>query len=128
MLLFNAAHSAFLMYGIEGNSWIALGDPVGPDDDKAELVWSLREMCDRYGGRLVFYQVEESDLSLYVDLGLSLYRLGEEAHVSLPDFSLDGGARRGLRHAHHRARQAGLNSTAAVLCRGCLTAGAEADI
>jgi len=109
MLLFNPAGSAFLMYGIKGDSWIALGDPVGADDEQAELVWRFREMCDRFGGRVVFYQVEERYLSLYVDLGLSLYRLGEEARVSLPPFSLEGGERRGLRYAHHRAQRAGLD-------------------
>lgn len=109
MLLFNPERTAFLMYGIQGDSWIALGDPVGPEQDLAELVWSFREMCDRNGRRLVFYQVEERNLSLYVDLGLSLYRLGEEASVALPTFTLDGGSRRGLRNAHHRALRAGLS-------------------
>jgi len=109
MLLFNAGDSAFLMYGIQGDSWIALGDPVGAPEEQAELVWRFREMCDRFGGRLVFYQVEERDLSLYVDLGLSLYRLGEEARVALQTFSLEGGDRRGLRHTHSRAQRAGLS-------------------
>lgn len=108
MLLFNAAGTAFLMYGIEGDSWIALGDPVGPDEEMAELVWAFREMCDRYAGRLVFYQVEEDYLSLYVDLGLTIYKLGEEGHVPLPTFALEGGERRGLRQAHNRAARAGL--------------------
>jgi phosphatidylglycerol lysyltransferase len=108
MVLFNPQNTAFVMYGIRGESWIVLGDPVGPEDEMADLVWRLHEMCDQYAGRLVFYQVEERYLALYVDLGFNLYRLGEEARVPLATFSLDGGDRKGLRHTYHRAARANL--------------------
>jgi len=35
------------MYGIEGRSWVVLGDPVGPQEEWAELIWRFREMGDR---------------------------------------------------------------------------------
>ena len=38
------------MYGIEGRSWVGMGDPIGQVEEYAELVWSFREMCDRYDG------------------------------------------------------------------------------
>jgi phosphatidylglycerol lysyltransferase len=41
-------------------------------------------------------------------MGLSLYRLGEEAIVPLRGFSLEGSERRTLRQAYHRAGRAGL--------------------
>ena len=31
-LLFNEARTAFVMYGVQGRTWVALGDPVGPED------------------------------------------------------------------------------------------------
>jgi phosphatidylglycerol lysyltransferase len=46
-------------------------------------------------------------LSLYVDLGLAAMKIGEEARVSLVDFSLDGAARADLRQAHRRAQRDG---------------------
>ena len=33
-LLFNERGDAFIMYGVEGRSWIALGDPVGPRQEQ----------------------------------------------------------------------------------------------
>jgi phosphatidylglycerol lysyltransferase len=104
-LLFSNACDAFLMYQINGRSWVALGDPIGARDAQEELVWRFRELSDRHGGWTVFYQVSAERLPLYVDLGLAAMKLGEEARVSLPDFSLDGSARAELRTQRRRAER-----------------------
>jgi phosphatidylglycerol lysyltransferase len=98
---------AFLMYAVSGKSWVALGDPVGPEEAREELAWRFLERVDRYGGCPVFYQVGEEGLHLYVDLGLSLVKLGEEARVPLADFSLQGSARKKLRYAIRRVEELG---------------------
>jgi phosphatidylglycerol lysyltransferase len=107
-LLFSEGGDAFLMYAVEGRSWIAMGDPVGPPRAGTELAWHLRELSDRHGGIACFYQVGPDALPRYLDMGLALFRLGEEAIVPLADFSLDGSARRPLRQAYHRAQREGL--------------------
>jgi phosphatidylglycerol lysyltransferase len=106
-LLFSDSGEGFLMYGVHGRSWVALGDPVGPPQDQAELAWKFRELTDRFDGRAVFYQVDPENLPLYVDLGLSLFKIGEEARVPLAAFSLDGAAHRDLRYARRRAQREG---------------------
>lgn len=98
MLLFNESKTAFVMYGVDGRSWVALGDPVGPESEKAELVWRFRELCERHGAWSVFYEVDQSRLSLYLDAGLTLLKLGEEARVPLESFSLEGSGRKEFRH------------------------------
>jgi phosphatidylglycerol lysyltransferase len=85
------------MYGVEGRSWVALGDPVGPDSEVEELAWRFRELSDRHGGWTVFYEISKEYLPLYLDLGLSLLKFGEHARVSLTTFSLEGKSRRSLR-------------------------------
>ncbi len=100
---------AFLMYQVRGRSWVVLGDPVGGPDATSRLAWRLREMADRHAGRTVFYQVGAGNLPLYLDLGLQVIKLGEEASVPLADFTLDGPARRDLRQAHRRAQREGLS-------------------
>jgi phosphatidylglycerol lysyltransferase len=82
---------------VSGRSWVALGDPVGDPADRQELAWRFRELADRHGGWTVFYEVGVAQLPLYIDLGLTLLKLGEEARVPLADFSLDGSNRKGLR-------------------------------
>ena len=106
-LLFAAAGDAFLMYRIAGRSWIALGDPVGPPARREELIWRFRELVDEHAGRTVFYEVGGDSLPLYVDLGLTLIKLGEEAMVPLATFSLEGKARAELRTSLRRAEREG---------------------
>jgi phosphatidylglycerol lysyltransferase len=106
-LLFNDRESAFIMYGIEGRSWVALGDPVGPEEEWAELAWRFREMADRHGGWTVFYEVGRENLHIYLDLGLTLLKIGEEARVRLKTFVLEGRARKNLRQTCHRAESEG---------------------
>lgn len=105
--LFSQTGSAFIMYNIEGRSWVAMGDPVGPVEEWPELTWRFREMCDRYDGWAVFYEVEPENLPLYLNLGLSLFKLGEEARVPLEAFSLEGSHRKGLRHTCHKLEKEG---------------------
>ena len=106
-LLFNPARTAFLMYGVSGRSWVALGDPVGPDAERDELAWRFREEADRHGAFPVFYHVPEASLPRYLDMGLTPLKLGEEAVVPLDDFSLDDEPRAGLRRSWERARARG---------------------
>ena len=96
-ILFSESGQAFVMYAVEGRSYVAMGDPVGPPRERQELAWQFRMLADRHGSATVFYQVRMHNLPLYLDLGLSLLKLGEEARVALPSFSLDGGSRKGLR-------------------------------
>ncbi|NOK12965.1 bifunctional lysylphosphatidylglycerol flippase/synthetase MprF [Corallococcus exercitus] len=106
-LLLNDAGTAFLMYGVSGRAWVSMGDPVGPPDAATELAWRFRELADRHHGWACFYQVGPGALPRYLDLGLTLLKLGEEATVALQDFSLEGPERRGLRHGVHRMAREG---------------------
>lgn len=110
-LLFSQDDAAFLMYRIVGRSWIAMGDPVsdatGNPDAAEELLWRFRELVSEHGGRTVIYEVSSSHLPLYLDLGLTLTKLGEEALVPLADFSLEGRSRGELRTALRRAEREG---------------------
>lgn len=106
-LLFNEQKTAFVMFATEGSSWIAMGDPVGPEAEAAELAWRFQSICRRHGGRTVFYQVDETTLGNYVEMGLALMKLGEEARVPLEGFSLEGPQRADLRQALRRATRDG---------------------
>lgn len=105
--LFDDNRQAFLMYAVSGRSWVALGDPVGPQDCWPDLIWRFREKVDQVSGWPVFYQVSPDALPFYLDLGLSFVKLGEEARVSLETFSLQGSARSELRYIQKRAGKEG---------------------
>ncbi len=98
---------AFVMYQVQGHSWIVMGDPVGSRARWADLLWQLRERADAAQGRLLLYQISAEMLPLAIDLGLQLVKYGEEARVDLGKFSLDGPEARALRYADRRAAREG---------------------
>jgi phosphatidylglycerol lysyltransferase len=106
-LMFNDDRTAFIMYQASGSSWVCMGDPVGPAVLCEPLAWDFLEFCDGMAVSPVFYQVAPDNLSLYIVLGLTLSKLGEEARVPLRAFSLDGAGRADLRQMHRRAGRDG---------------------
>ncbi len=107
-LLFSDSGEAFVMFGRHGRTWAALGDPIGPADEWTELVWSFIELAAAHGGRAAFYQIPPASLPVYLDAGLKVMKLGEEARISLLRFTLEGGARSNLRYALKRGERDGL--------------------
>ncbi len=108
-LLFDAEAKAFIMYDVEGRSWVAMGDPVGEDEEaRRELVWSFRDLCERAGGWPLFYQVRPEDLDLYLEVGMNLIKIGEEARVPLAEFNLDGKSKKVLRNTVNKLTREGM--------------------
>jgi phosphatidylglycerol lysyltransferase len=107
-VLRSEAGDGFVMMQRYGGSLVAMGDPVGPPEVARKLVWRFRETADRLGLRPVFYQTGERYWQTYLDLGLTLVKLGEEAMVPLQDFSLAGSERAELRQAWNKGKRAGL--------------------
>lgn len=106
--LFSDSGAAFIMYRVRGKSWVALGDPVGPTREHEGLLVRYRELSDRHGGWPAFYLIDAESLAMYVDLGFSLLKLGDDARVPLESFSLHGSDRAELRGVHDRVRGLGV--------------------
>ncbi len=107
-LLFSDGGDAFLMYGINGRSWVAMGDAVGNPEAFRELAWKYREMCDLHRGWCVFYEIGREQLPLYLDLGLTPLKIGEEARIPLKEFNLAGAGWKSMRSLCNRMEQAGV--------------------
>ncbi len=107
-VMFSESGKTFVMYGIQGRSWIALGDPVGEKSETGEMVWRFVERAREAGGRAVFYQVSPALLSFCADAGLRAFKLGELAVVDLQNFELKGGRLAALRQALSKGRRDGL--------------------
>jgi phosphatidylglycerol lysyltransferase len=74
-LLFHPDEQAFLMYARRGRSLVALYDPIGPAQQRAEMIWQFRDLCDIHHARPVFYQVRAENLPYYMDIGLTAIKL-----------------------------------------------------
>ncbi|MDO7836802.1 bifunctional lysylphosphatidylglycerol flippase/synthetase MprF [Sphingobium sp. HBC34] len=107
LFLTSPSGRAFLMYQVQGHSWIVMGDPVGDPAEWPDLLWRMRERADAAQGRLLLYQLTLDALPLAIDLGLSIVKYGEEARIDLSAFTLDGPNARPLRHAIRRVEREG---------------------
>jgi phosphatidylglycerol lysyltransferase len=106
-VLFDEQRSAFVMYGVQGRTWVALGDPVGSVEQLGPLVRLFLERCDDFGGMPVFYEISRAHLHQYADVGLTFVKLGEEARVDLRAFTLEGGHARNYRQVIRRLEKDG---------------------
>jgi phosphatidylglycerol lysyltransferase len=122
--LFSPSGRSFVQYATRHRNWVALGEPVGPAEERREMIWAFRELCDRHGARPVFYAVRRDSLADFVDCGLVAAKIGENAVVDLSTFTLSGRARQDLRTARSRAEREGLSF--AVLAPSEVEANMEA--
>ncbi|TCP40023.1 bifunctional lysylphosphatidylglycerol flippase/synthetase MprF [Rhodovulum marinum] len=105
--LINENESAFLAFADTGKALVTKGEPVGDETAGADLLWRFREMADREGKRCVFYAVGDRYLETYLEMGLSVLKIGEVARVDLTGFSLDTPQMRNFRQARNRAMREG---------------------
>lgn len=109
LIMMNEAKNAFIMYNVSGQSWIAMGDPVGDEPSVIELAWKFREEAYINGAYPVFYEIDQKNFHLYIDLGLVFTKIGEEAIVRLDTFSLEGKFFQSLRNVLNRFDREGFS-------------------
>lgn len=105
--LFSQSGESFLMFGVRGRSWIALGAPIGRASERMELYWRFCELADAHAARPGFYALEADDLPDVVELGFAIQKMGEAASAPLEDFSIEGTKRGNLRRAWRQAKEQG---------------------
>jgi len=105
--LFSASGQSFMMFGVRGRSWIALGAPIGRRDERLELLWRFRELADAHAARPGLYAIGPDLLPDVVELGFSIQKTGESATVPLDQFSLTGRRREVLRRNWRKAGETG---------------------
>ncbi|MFN9032633.1 MAG: phosphatidylglycerol lysyltransferase domain-containing protein [Alphaproteobacteria bacterium] len=105
--LFSESGQSFLMFGVRGRSWIALGGPVGRRDERLELLWRFRELADAHAARPGLYGIGPDDLPDIVELGFSIQKIGECARLPIQDFAFEGQTRAKIRRAWRQVRDGG---------------------
>jgi len=95
-------------YRVVGRQALALGDPFGSPDTTPEAVAGFSEMCRRHGWKPVWYQTTAANLGIYRRVGLQVVKVGEDAQISLADFSLAGKKYVKMRNDLRRIEKAGV--------------------
>ncbi|MBP5976766.1 bifunctional lysylphosphatidylglycerol flippase/synthetase MprF [Brasilonema sp. CT11] len=104
---FSPSGRSVIGYVPKGRGAIALGDPIGPDEDRKEVIVSFQLFCQRNDWYPAFYQTLPNDIDLYKSLGFQVVKIGEEAIVDLQSFTLQGKPGKNLRTAINRMTKLG---------------------
>ena len=84
---FSGDGSAAVMYAPSGDFWIAMGNPIGIREGACDAIWRFCEEADRVGAKPVFYEVDDTWLSVFHDVGLHIQPIGEEGVVDVSDMT-----------------------------------------
>ena len=98
---------SFIAYVVKGRVAVALGDPIGPDQDLLATIIGFRELCELNDWIPTFYQTLPDNLQLYQNNQFESLCIGQEGIVHLDQFSLEGREAKSLRSAHNRLTKLG---------------------
>ena len=96
------AGSAFVMHAKGGGSLIAMLGPIGPRAAWRSTLLAFRDAAQALSLRPVVYSAAPELLPELLDLGFRPEKVGENAMIDLPGFSLKGSAKQNLRTARNR--------------------------
>lgn len=86
-LLLGDKKNAFIMSADSGTNRIALGDPVGANSQKGELIWRFKEIADMENKKIGFIGADAKLIAYYKDIGLDIFPIGSKAKIALADFA-----------------------------------------
>jgi len=107
-LVFSPSRTSFVAYRVGGSFAVALGDPVGPDEEIGATVRLFREFCRENDWGAGFYGTLPDFLPVYEELGFRKLKVGDEAIVDLTQFSLEGKEQKSFRYSVRKSEEAGL--------------------
>jgi lysyl-tRNA synthetase class 2 len=106
-IFLSAGDRSFLSYRVVGATAIVAGDPIGPRDDRRELLAEFRRVAHAKGWRVAIAGAGGDALRDYAELGFKSIYLGDEAFVEPERFSLEGRPIRKVRQSVARLEKAG---------------------
>lgn len=107
---FSRDGQSFLAYRVGAGVALVLGDPAGPPGGIPQIAADFLGFCTDNGWGVAFYQTLPDFLAVYQQLGFRKLKIGDEAIVELPRFTLEGKAGRNLRVTLNRLEREGIHT------------------
>ncbi len=98
---------AFIGYKVVGHTAVVLGEPIGKRASCITLAQEFAEFCDLNGWAFAYHQVTGTGCELLRECGLNALKIGEEALIPLPGFSLSGKSFKHIRNVTNRLERDG---------------------
>ncbi len=106
---FSESRECYIAYRVGAGCAVVLGDPVGPESEIESTVQKFVEYCMQYDWRVAFHQTLPDFVPVYLKLGFRKLKIGDEAVVDLPNFTLDGKEAKKLRHVVNQLDKQGFS-------------------
>lgn len=106
---FSPTHNMFISYAVSRSVALALGDPVGPADEIEPTVREFAAFCEENGWACGFHQTLPDFLDIYRNIGFRKLKIGDDAIVDLPSFTLEGKARKEFRSKVRQLESMGIH-------------------
>lgn len=107
-LFFTRDGRSFVAYALWRNFALTLADPIGPVEGRRTSIREFIDFCEAQDWEPVFYETPTESTEDYAAEGFTVFKIGECAVISLPEFSLAGKKYQDLRTARSRAGREGL--------------------
>ena len=107
---FSNSGESFIAYSVGANFAVALGDPVGPDEEAEEIILGFLRFCRSNDWRVAFHETLPDLVPVYRRLGFKKLKVGDDAVVDLAQFDLAGRSMKKIRHNIHAIRKAGIRT------------------
>jgi lysyl-tRNA synthetase class 2 len=108
--VFSADGRAVVAYRYVNGVGLAAGDPVGDPESAPDAVRRFLARCDAHGWRPAAISVRGDRLDLWLEQGMRVQYLGDEAVIDVAGFHLDGRPMRPVRQAVSRTRRHGITT------------------
>jgi phosphatidylglycerol lysyltransferase len=108
---FPESQQCYIAFRVGGGYAVVLGDPVGPEAEIEPTIQRFVEYCTNNDWRVTFHQTLPDFLPVYQKLGFRKLKIGDDAIVDLPNFTLDGKEAKKLRHAINQLEKQGIRFT-----------------
>ena len=97
-----------VVYGLAGRTAVVLGDLIGKPGTEPAVFDDFLVHCRKMDRLPVVYQASSAGRPTLTDAGFRVFKVGEEALISLPTFDTSGSKRANLRHTITRCRKDGV--------------------
>jgi phosphatidylglycerol lysyltransferase len=107
-LYFGREVEGLIAFRVAADVAVVCGDPIVAPDNLQRLLAEFMQHCTHQGWEICLYEVQAVHLHVYQALGFRTLKIGEDAWIDLPNFTLKGKPIADVRHACSKIERDGL--------------------
>ena len=107
---FSSTGRAVIAYRFQSNVLLALGDPIGPEEEIPPLLAAFETYCAEHDWGFAFFQSRPDRLPAYRERGWRAVHIGVDPVIRVDRFTLEGSAMGDVRRSRNRLESAGIRT------------------